>query len=347
VHNFALNLSDYLSTVILIYFVLTNGMYTVLMAISLYAVTLHARHSTSRRHTFIADSPATPPVALIVPAHNEERAIVETVLSLLALDYPEKEIVVVDDGSTDDTVARLAPRHDRGELTLIRVPHRGPAAARNAGILATRDEFVAFLDADDTLAPDALRVLMEALAGSPAAAFCITDAVRVYPDRTEVRRGRPPAGDLSLAILRGNFVERAVLFRRQDLLDVGLFDESLRIFEDWDLYIRLLGAGRVPVYVEGEWYRYVARDESLTRDLATMATCKQRVLAKHHRRLAERGVPGLGVVYADQMWWLARLYAWRLWRPGAALRCLLESGRFDRSPRRLLRAFRTRLGSRS
>jgi len=185
-----------------------------------------------------------------------------------------------------------------------------------------------------------------ALEAAPAAGFCITDVARVYPDRTELRVGRPPGGDLLLAILRENFVQRAVLFRRQVLLEAGLFDESLRILEDWELYIRLLRRGVRPVYVAGAWYRYVVRERSLTRDVAGIAAAKQRLLDLHHRPMAADGVPGLRAICADQLWWLARFYRDQLHRPGAALRCVLESLRYDPDPRRLLRAAGTRLQER-
>jgi cellulose synthase/poly-beta-1,6-N-acetylglucosamine synthase-like glycosyltransferase len=204
VHNFVLNVSDYLSTVILIYFVLTNGMYTVLMAISLYAVTLHGRHSASRRHTFIADSPATPPVALVVPAHNEEHAIVDTVLSLLALDYPEKEIIVVDDGSTDDTVLKLIERFEleamdlvyrevapakrpfafyhnpaMPELLVLSKPNGGKPDAINAGINMARSPYFCTVDADSIIMRDALLRLMAPVVQSEVPTVVSGGVVRI------------------------------------------------------------------------------------------------------------------------------------------------------------------------
>ena len=77
------------------------------MAVSLYAVTVHAKFAGHYGHEEMADSPVTPPVALVVPAFNEEGGIVQMVASLIELNYPEKEIIVVDDGSTDQSVPRL------------------------------------------------------------------------------------------------------------------------------------------------------------------------------------------------------------------------------------------------
>jgi cellulose synthase/poly-beta-1,6-N-acetylglucosamine synthase-like glycosyltransferase len=88
VHNFILQCFDYMNSVILVYFVVTNVTYTVLMLMSLYTVSLHAKYAARQRYDELAESPVTPPVALIVPAFNEEDAIIQTVLSLMDLNYP-------------------------------------------------------------------------------------------------------------------------------------------------------------------------------------------------------------------------------------------------------------------
>lgn len=203
-HNLVLGLSDYLSTIIIIYFVLTNGVYTVLMGISLYAVTLHARHARGQRHLHIADSPATPPVALVVPAHNEERAIVGTVLSLLDMDYPEKEIIVVDDGSTDGTVQKLIERfqleamdlvyrevvpasapfafyHNPAlpELLVISKPNGGKPDAINAGINMARSPYFCTVDADSIIMRDALLRLMAPVVASAVPTVVSGGVVRI------------------------------------------------------------------------------------------------------------------------------------------------------------------------
>jgi glycosyltransferase involved in cell wall biosynthesis len=284
-----------------------------------------------------------PSVGVVIATYNCADCILTAVASIREQTLPGARIIVVDDASTDETASLLAPLAARGELTYLRVSHRGSGGARNAGIRATDDELIAFLDADDTFEPDALRVMVAALQAAPGAGFCITDVARVYPDRTEVRSGRPPEGDLLLALLRENFVQGNNLFRRQALLDAGLFDESFLKLEDWELYIRLLARGIRPVYVEGAWYRYVMRGGSLTRDLSGIVEAKRQLLRKHHKRMADEGVPGLRAIYADQLWWMARMYFGPLRRRGAALRCLLEGVRYDPAPGRILRTIRTRL----
>ena len=202
--DIVLNISDYISTVILVYFIVTNVMYTVLMAISLYTVILHGRYSASWRHAFLADSPATPPVALIVPAFNEERAIVDTVLSLINLEYPEKEIIVIDDGSTDGTARRLIERFElepmdlmyretvpakhptafyynprQPGLLLVSKPNGGKPDAINVGINMARSPYFCTVDADSIIEHDALLRLMTPVVRSKVQTVVSGGVVRI------------------------------------------------------------------------------------------------------------------------------------------------------------------------
>ncbi len=184
-HEILLRILDYANVVFLFYFLAANLVYTVLMGLSLYAVSLHAKFAAEKPYSDMADSPVTPPVSLIVPAYNEQDAIVHTVLSLLELNYPEKEIVVVDDGSTDGTLDRLIERFGlrrmdiiyresiparavRGfylnpaqpELVVMSVEHGGKPNALNAGINLARSPYFCTVDADSIIERDALLRLM-------------------------------------------------------------------------------------------------------------------------------------------------------------------------------------------
>lgn len=176
---------DYANALFLFYFLAANLVYTVLMGLSLYAVSLHAKFAAEKPYSDMADSPVTPPVTLIVPAYNEEDAIVHTVLSLLDLNYPEKEIVVVDDGSTDHTLDRLIERFglrrmdliyraalkttairgfyfnpEQPQLVVMTVEHGGKPDALNAGINMARSPYFCTVDADSIVERDALLRLM-------------------------------------------------------------------------------------------------------------------------------------------------------------------------------------------
>jgi len=204
VHNAWLHFFDYSNTVILIYFLVANAVYTVLMVISLYTVSLHSKFAARIGYGDLADSPVTPPVALIVPAHNEQDAVVATVSSLLDLNYPEKEIVVVDDGSTDDTALRLIEHFqlqrmdlvyreavpakrpfafyhnpEVPELLLISKENGGKADALNVGISVSRSPYFCTVDADSIIERDALLRLMAPIVHSNVNTIVSGGVVRI------------------------------------------------------------------------------------------------------------------------------------------------------------------------
>ncbi len=181
----SLQFLHYANYVFLFYFVAANFVYTLLMVLSLYSVSLHARFAAQKAYSDMADSPVTPPVAFIVPAYNEAHVIVHTVLSLLELNYPEKEIIVVDDGSTDRTVDQLIERFglrrldmiyrealktnlvtafyfspELPQLLVMSVGHGGKPNALNAGINMARSPYFCTVDADSIIERDAVLRLM-------------------------------------------------------------------------------------------------------------------------------------------------------------------------------------------
>ncbi len=240
-HNALLHFFDYVNTIILVYFVVTNITYTALMFLSLSTVSLHARYAARSGYTDLADSPVTPPVALIVPAHNEADAIVQTVLSLMELNYPEKEIIVVDDGSTDETSKRLINKFgllpmdliyrqtlpckapfafyfnpERPELMLLSKENGGKADALNAGINMARSPYFCTVDADSIIEPDALLRLMAPVVHSSVNTVVSGGVVRIANGCT-LKKGRITEIDLPKSWLeRCQVVEyiRTFLFGR-------------------------------------------------------------------------------------------------------------------------------------
>jgi glycosyltransferase involved in cell wall biosynthesis len=288
----------------------------------------------------MTESPADgdlPYVSVIIPTFNCGAFLPVALASLRAQEWPRLEVIVIDDGSTDGTAELLAPMAERGELVFLQRTNSGPSAARNAGIRAASGAYVVFLDADDSWEPGAFRAIWSAMKAAPGCGWCLLDVVRAYPDRDELRPCPVPAGDPVLAILEDNYVHGRGFFLRQALLDVGLFDESFRIFEDWDLFIRLSLAGIAAAYAPGPWYRYLVRGDSITRNHRLLVESRERLIRKHHGRLARSGGAGLRNVYAHQLWKLAREYHYALGRPGRAFLLLAESVRWHFAPEKLVR----------
>ncbi|MBL8730739.1 MAG: glycosyltransferase family 2 protein [Planctomycetes bacterium] len=180
------------------------------------------------------------PVTVIVPAFNAAPYLQVTLRSLQQQTVRPEAVVVIDDGSTDDSAAIAA----REGATVVRQAHKGPAAARNRGLELATTEFVAFLDADDWYGPDKLERSLTSL--DELQAQCIaTESWSVRGDCIEGRRNqrRVVPGVVTLELLlRGNpVVTSSVVARRKAVLDVGRFDEDPELIasEDYDLWLRL------------------------------------------------------------------------------------------------------------
>ncbi|QKE85310.1 glycosyltransferase [Arthrobacter sp. NEB 688] len=185
-------------------------------------------------------------VTVVMAAYNAERTIGAAISSVLQQDHPDVELVVVDDGSTDRT---LAVCRGYGDLvTVLTGPNAGAAAARNRGVRAARGDLIAFCDADDQLLPAMVSRSVALLAASPERTIVTNDAllstaVGIVPGRT-LLRGKVPAPDRQrLTILQRNFVGIFSVFPRRLFDEVGGFDEELRQLEDWDLWLRAVFAG--------------------------------------------------------------------------------------------------------
>ena len=181
-----------------------------------------------------------PRVSVLIPTCNRANFLPGAVHSAKHAGS-DLEIIVVDDGSTDETpeVCRQL-----SGIRYIRLPSNlGLAGARNAGILASASEFVAFLDDDDLRLPDSLDSQVRALDASPTAAFCygqvlIADPVRQLPTG-EILPQRCPAGDIFWELLEQNFIPvPSVVARRQAVIECGMFTDEKGI-EDWELWLRM------------------------------------------------------------------------------------------------------------
>jgi len=179
--------------------------------------------------------PHQPTVAVVIPCYEQKRFLRGAIDSVLRQTVPASEIIVVDDGSSEELSSVVSEFH---EVTLIRQANRGLAGARNTGLKASRSEKIIFLDADDQLLPRAIELGLEAFHEHPDAAF-------VYGGFWVVRNGeRSPGGRRATShrdLIQCNWVGMiaAAMFDRERLLEVGAFDESLGMCEDWDAYLRL------------------------------------------------------------------------------------------------------------
>lgn len=185
-------------------------------------------------------------VAVIIPAYNRADYIREAIESVLRQSRPADEVIVVDDGSTDNT-AEVAASYPG--VTVIRQSNGGVCAARNHAVASATSEWIAFLDHDDAWRADKLELQMAALDAAPGCDVCTCNAVALRSEGDPENFGPPPLhlppSDEIAAGLRGNlrFPPGTVVVRRDLLQRVGGFDTSAHPCEDWDLWLRLIAAG--------------------------------------------------------------------------------------------------------
>lgn len=190
-----------------------------------------------------------PVVSVVIPAKNAAAYIGETIASALA-QADVSEVIVVNDGSIDDTVAIVQAIRDP-RLCLIMNDASGVSAARNLGARSAHGDWLMFLDADDRLRPDAVTTLLTAAQTAPHAVLAYGDYNTIDSEgHTIGRRGllkgrRKPSGDVLERLASGNFIVNGgiMLVRAEAFRATGGFDVSLRYCEDWHCWCRLAATG--------------------------------------------------------------------------------------------------------
>lgn len=182
---------------------------------------------------------APPDVSVVIPAFNQAAFLTDALRSVQVQEGVDVEIIVIDDGSHDDT-PRIAAAFP--EVRLIRQHNRGVSAARNMGLHCARGRYVVFLDGDDLLDPGALTAGIACFAAHPEAGFVFGYFRRVDTAGAHIafNAAKPPMPNLYAAFLQRNFIQiTCLMLRREILLMLGGFDEQLFAAEDYDLYLRM------------------------------------------------------------------------------------------------------------
>ncbi len=189
-----------------------------------------------------------PLVTAVIPTFNRAWCLADAVTSVIDQKYPAMEIIVVDDGSTDNTCQVLEPYMD--SITLLHQENTGVSAARNLGIRQSNGDFVAFLDSDDRWTPDKMEYQVNFFQHHPEAMICQTEEIwirngkRVNPKF----KHKKPWGMIFEPSLELCLVSpSAVMMRREFFQIKGCFDETLPACEDYDLWLRT--ATDMPIYL--------------------------------------------------------------------------------------------------
>jgi len=234
-------------------------------------------------------------VTVVIPVYNGEDFIADAVRSALGQTLPPREVIVVDDGSTDSTREVLAQFRD--QIAVVRQRNMRLPAARNAGIRKAQAEWIAFLDADDVWKPNKLETVSQAVAAQEDVGLVFSAVEHWWPS-TDRKRCRRRDSDVDCHQVYRELARRNVVLgggsgpvvSRRCLLDVGLFDEGLvGGAEDWDMWIRIARRWRV-VYCDDVLLTYREHGASMSKRSDLMLDYGLMVLRKHSAHFLADGI---------------------------------------------------------
>jgi glycosyltransferase involved in cell wall biosynthesis len=225
----------------------------------------------------------TPQVSVIIPTYNAGRFVAEAIKSVLDQTFADFEVLVIDDGSSDNT-AEIVQDFADARVRYIYQDNRGLAGARNTGIRSARGELIALLDADDVWLTNFLERMASILTSNRNLAGVYCGFQYIEQDGTpspKCVRHVVPSGKLCEALHRASFiVPSTTLMRRSCYVETGLFDEYLRAVEDWDMWLRVSERYTV-VGIKDVLVRYRQHPANMTKDLPRMRDAWLKLLDKH------------------------------------------------------------------
>jgi glycosyltransferase involved in cell wall biosynthesis len=198
-------------------------------------------------------------VSVIIPVYNGEAFLAESVASIRRQDYQPLEIIIVDDGSTDGTAALVASLGE--DIRYVYQCNRGPAAARNTGLAMARGEVITFLDADDYWPPSKLQIQLARLNDDPKIEAVLGRVQYTGLFTAAERKIRFEGPDNTLiSVHLGSGVFRKSVFDK-----VGVFDETLRYYEDHDWFLRVREQGISMIIIEETTLHYRLHEHNMSR----------------------------------------------------------------------------------
>lgn len=245
---------------------------------------------------------SAPKVTVVIPTYGHRDTVLATLDSVFAQDYPDFEVVVVNDGSPDDTGELLQPLVRARRIRYIEQENRGQGGARNRGLEEARGALVAFLDDDDLWPANKLSWQAASLGADRDAVLVYGDHAKLLPDGSIVHPPRMdrPHGDAHARFRLRNWMMSPgqTLIRRETLERIGGFDEEIWGSDDWDLYIRLAAEGP---------FRYEPRTALLYRVHEGAASRQAVRHARNHLKVVRNHI-GLNVPLLVRHQWLAKGY---------------------------------------
>lgn len=242
-------------------------------------------------------------VSVVIPAFNREQTILKCLESVINQTCPAMEILVVDDGSTDNT-REIVSGFPSDKVFLLCQQHKGAQAARNKGIINARGEYIAFLDSDDEWMPRMLEETLHCLLENGDDCVVYSDCYVQQENRRSLAQLLDCEGNSYAILLKKSGPTISLLVKKDLLLEIGLLDEKVVAYQEWDTTIRLAQKAKFvhvhkPLFVynlhEGEaisksgkkdiaGYGYVVRKHKKS----IIAVCGYEVLLEHYKALIKK-----------------------------------------------------------
>lgn len=223
-------------------------------------------------------------ISIIIPSYNSAQMVCDAIESVLISIEEDYEIILINDGSTDNTAEVITTYLSDKRIKYIEQSNRGLAGARNTGIENANGEYLVFLDADDLILPNKLLVQRKFLDENPAFDIVYSKSEWfIEDDFNNTREVRFPVytGEVIQYLIYGNFIHvNSVMVRKDAVIKAGLFDENLRELEDWDLWLRMALNGSKFGFTPGVHSKVRIRKGSMTSNQVRMNGTMVKVLEK-------------------------------------------------------------------
>lgn len=236
-----------------------------------------------------------PIVSVIIPVFNSQKYIEKTLLSVLEQTYKNYEVIIIDDGSQDnslDIINKIKNRFNEEKITILKQNHRGAGAARNRGVQHAKADLIAFLDSDDFWFPEKLKKVVNIFNVKPEVDLVSHDLIRIYQngyqEKLQLHRRYNPRIDYFVNLYKINCLATStVTIRKSILFKVGLFDEHFPPAEEYDLWLKIAVYIK-PYYIKEPLVYYSVREGSQSEDIDRRLQQEINVLKKHFPELKNR-----------------------------------------------------------
>lgn len=254
-----------------------------------------------------------PKVSIIIPVYNQETYIKECLESVLNQDYENFEVIVIDDGSTDNTPKILIEFGEK--IKYARQKNQGPSIALNNGLRLAEGSLIGWLGSDDVYLPGAIKLRVKKLQEDPSIALVYTDYVMIDSTGNELKTIKcpfPAHEQFAKALLADNFINGStVLMRRECYGKVELYDTTLKASMDGDMWFRLLGARYQFGHIAIPLVKYRVHQTNISHKFTLMQEYKDKVHLKALKNLSSQGFFTTSIEYEQLSYGFAKQFSFR------------------------------------